>query len=611
MGLSLVTLCACAQQGNVDDAAPENSATAQEASTPAAAGKTPEVSVVVEGLEGELLDNTRIYLTITRLESGSVMGRLTGGGNTERPEHYGAGEVRRRHRAAPEQIREALMPFGYYRPQIDATLEQTPDGFVARYRVDPGPPTEIASADIQVTGEGATAPAVERALAAADLQPGQRLVHGRYEDTKTALFEAAYASGYPLASWRTSEIRVQPDRSRADIALLLDTGPRHYFGAVEIEQTVIDPDLAARYVEIRPGDPYDVQRLLQLQRLLSETEYFSRVEIRADPAAATADHRVPVRVLTEPSKSQRYRVSAGYGTDTGPRVNVGVLLRHLNARGHRLRADVMVSSVEQAVGARYEIPIRNVATDYLSFSAAIRQEEIGDADTERYTLGASQVVGWLGFRRRLYLHLEREAFNFGEGPETTTDLLYPGVELNRDRADDSNYARRGYALHLDARGGTDAVLSEVAFARLQLGASWLRGLGPRTRLLVSGDAGILWTDDFDRLPPSQRFFAGGDRSVRGYPYQKIGPRNADGLVIGGERLLAASLEIERLIYGDYGVAAFVDAGDAFDSAPDIKVGAGVGFRWRSPVGMVRLDVAHPFDDPDDDYRIHFTIGSDL
>jgi translocation and assembly module TamA len=118
-------------------------------------------------------------------------------------------------------------------------------------------------------------------------------------------------------------------------------------------------------------------------------------------------------------------------------------------------------------------------------------------------------------------------------------------------------------------------------------------------------------DDFDQLPPSQRFFAGGDRSVRGYPYQKIGPRNADGLVIGGERLLTASVEIERLIYGDYGVAAFVDAGDAFDSAPDIKVGAGVGFRWRSPIGMVRLDVAHPFDDPDDNYRIHFTIGSDL
>src|SRR5690606_5627833 len=210
---------------------------------------------------------------------------------------------------------------------------------------------------------------------------------------------------------------------------------------------------------------------------------------------------------------------------------------------------------------------------------------------------------WFGFRRRLYLQAERENFDFGGEPSRTTDLVYPGVTLTRERADDLQYPRRGYRLSADLRTGVEWLLSDVSFSRLSLSAGWTRAVAARTRLLLRAEAGALWTDDFDDLPPSQRFFAGGDRSIRGYLYREVGPENADGDVIGGERLIAGSVELEHLFYGNYGAAVFVDAGDAFVDSPDVQVGAGVGFRWRSPVGMVRFDVAHPFDDPDDDYRI--------
>ena len=119
--------------------------------------------------------------------------------------------------------------------------------------------------------------------------------------------------------------------------------------------------------------------------------------------------------------------------------------------------------------------------------------------------------------------------------------------------------------------------------------------------------------DFSKLPPQLRFFAGGDRSIRGYAYQAIGPRNSYGLVVGGKRLLVGSATIEHYFTRDWGMAAFVDSGDAFNGTDfHARTGAGVGLRWRSPVGMVRVDVGVPINDP---YyhgaQLHIVIGPDL
>jgi translocation and assembly module TamA len=129
-------------------------------------------------------------------------------------------------------------------------------------------------------------------------------------------------------------------------------------------------------------------------------------------------------------------------------------------------------------------------------------------------------------------------------------------------------------------------------------------------LLVRGEIGRTFTGNFADLPPSLRFYAGGDNSVRGYGYQEIGPRVNDRNV-GGRNLAVFSVEGERRFTNTWGMAAFVDAGDAFDSSPQMRVGVGVGLRWRSPVGPVRIDIAHGLDDPASPVRLHLNIGTDL
>lgn len=586
-------------------AAADSRADAQAAAVPSE--QDLQVRVELAGIDDPLEANVRVFLDIAELETGWTERFLpTGADQTS----VKIADIRRRHRAAPEQIRQALMPFGYYRPDISGTLEHEDAVYTARYRIDPGEPTRLRQVNVRVLGEGADFPAVQDALAGAELSPGDRLRHSRYEQAKAALFDAAYDGGYLDAAWQSSAIRVAPDRSYADVDLVLDTGPRFYFGETRIDQQVVSERLMNGLVQIEEGAPYDVTALLDLQRTLNETGYFRHIEIDAPREAADAQQRVPVVVRADAADSQRYSVGVGYGTDTGPRAKLGVLFRRINARGHRMRADLQVSAIEQAVGLRYEIPIRNYAEDVLAFWATARREEIGDADTDRVSIGASQIVDWLGFRRRLYVQADREQFSFGDGPTQETDLVYPGLTLNREAADDVQFPRRGYSIRADLRAGFEDLLSDVSFSRLELALNAVWGFLPRTRLLLRGEAGVLWTDEFSRLPPSQRFFAGGDRSIRGYPYREVGPEDGAGNVVGGERLLAGSVELERLLYGDFGAALFVDAGDAFDSEPDIKVGAGAGLRWRSPIGMVRFDVAHPFDS-DDDYRIHLTLGADL
>lgn len=581
-----------------------------------AAGKP--LDIRISGLDEPLIDNVRLYLSLADFRGGEVQGQAaadeaSGEGDKDDTEvKLTEPELRRLHAGATEEIIAALKPFGYYRAKVDADLTEEPESWLARYAVEPGPPTRLGTVNIDVFGDGRDAPEIERVLDAIRLDGGEPLVHSEFESAKTLLYETAYDAGYIGAEWRSSEVRVGADKALADVDLVLDTGSRFYFGEVEFEQDVLDAELLQRFVQFEPGEPYHTSRLLDLQLALNDSRYFERVEVLPQRDRAGDDRRIPVTVATTVNAPHTYTVGVGVATDTGPRVKLAAELRRINRAGHRIRADLRLSAIENALAARYEIPIANVVTDTLAFTGTVKQEDIGDAETDQFQLGVSRNESWMGFRRTLYLNVQRENFQFGEaGTERQSDLLYPGITLARQRADDLQYPRRGYSLTFDLRGATTDVLSDATFLRLDVEARWVRALTDSTRVLVLGKAGTIETSSFDALPPSQRFFTGGDRSVRGYGYQDIGARNADNANIGGSNLIAGSVEFEYLFAGDYGAALFVDAGDAYIDDFELQTGIGLGFRWRSPIGMVRADVAHPLDDPNDSYRLHLSIGPDL
>ncbi len=560
------------------------------------------VEVEVSGLAEDLERNVLAYLSIADL----------GIEGAEASQPVTDSNVRRLHGAAQAEIERALQPFGYYEPTVRSMLQRAEKGWLARYDVDPGAPTVVGRVEIRATGDGSEEPAVLAALASPAFAPGEQLQHAKYEAAKQRLFDAARTAGYNDAVYRNAQIRVRREEREADIQLVLDTGPKYFFGDVEIEQDILDPTFVGRYVSIEPGEPFDSARLIDLQLTLGDSGYFDEVtvDVRREEAV---DSRVPIVVHTMPRATQEYTVGVGYGSDTGARLSLGTELRRLNRRGHRFDADVRLSGIATTAAAEYQIPVKNVATDTLSFRGSVGTREIGDLDTDQVSLGMSLNDAWRGFERRIYLVTERERWTENE-QELTESVLYPGMQLTaRNVADaESLFTRKGYSWSTDVRGGSNSLGSSTSFLRFGVTGNLVLPLAERIRFLFRSEYGAIDVGDLSRLPPSQRFFAGGDRSVRGYRYEKLGPTDTTGAVVGGRYLLTASVELDYLFFRNYGAAVFYDAGNAANEPwPDPKTSVGIGMRWRSPVGMLRIDIAHPLDDPDTDYRVHLSIGSDL
>jgi len=197
-------------------------------------------------------------------------------------------------------------------------------------------------------------------------------------------------------------------------------------------------------------------------------------------------------------------------------------------------------------------------------------------------------------------------------PRQSALVVYPEVRYERVLADDRVRPARGASLDVRVLGASDRVLSDVSVLQ---GRATLKGILPAglgARLIAQLTLGATSTDDFDRLPPELRFFAGGDRSVRGYGYQDLGDRDAEGFPIGGLYLATTSLEYEREFMPGWSAAGFIDAGNVWSSGePALELGVGAGLRWQSPVGPIRIDIAHGFDDIAGGWQLHFSAGADL
>lgn len=300
-------------------------------------------------------------------------------------------------------------------------------------------------------------------------------------------------------------------------------------------------------------------------------------------------------------------------------MQLGLERRWVNTRGHKLGAHLDWAQRRKSLGAEYRIPAFAWAEGWYAFGANRREEESDVLKTRITELVASRSGAWRGWNLNVAMHMRTEDFEIGhpqarrDGTATVGEsrLVYPALSAQRVVADDPMYPSRGFSLRGEFKLGAEALASDVNFGQFLLDAKLIRSIGSNNRFLFRGQLGRTFTDQFDKLPPSLRFFAGGDRSIRGYGYQEIGPRE-DGVVLGGKNLLVGSAEYERMFNSSWGAAVFVDAGNAFNEVNEgAYVGAGAGVRWRSPVGMVRLDLAHGFKDADNSIQLHINIGPDL
>ena len=553
------------------------------------------VSVDLDGLDREQKKNVRAYLTIEQEKKADDL--------TER-------RIRRYHNRAPQEIRVALLPYGYYQPVIESSLEQDGDKWTAHYDIDPGPPVIITAIDLQVEGAGKDDSAIDSIEKLLPVQVGNQLLHEDYEKAKKLFRAAAIENGYREARYLTSEVRVQQAANEAGIVLHLDTGDKAFFGPVRFEGGNISGERLRRYIPFETGDVWSTKELLVLQRGLVDSGYFSSVNIVPQPALADQD-QVPIDVILTPHKPQKYSFGLGFSTNFGIQGSVNWLHRRINQYGHRLSAEASVSNVRQDVSGTYAIPLSRPRSDVLEFSGIFRREDTTDVKSEVTELRVSRNFKRGDWREVLSVGYKHEEDDLADS-DGTSNLLIPKATWTLVKADNRLHSTDGYRLDLETSGSAEALLSDTTFLQGVVRGKLVRALGKRGRLIMRADAGATATSDFESLPASNRFFTGGDQSVRGYEYKSLSPENDEGELIGGQYMLVGSIEYDYNVYKKWYLAAFYDVGNTFNDLPvDAASGAGVGIRWASPVGMVRVDAASAISEDGQPWRLHITFGPDF
>lgn len=518
--------------------------------------------------------------------------------------------LQRLHRQAPDEIREALQPFGFYSPTITPTLTQNDAGaWTARYVIEPGEPVVVSEVLLSVEGAGAADPTFVQWRERYPLGRGDVLLHETYEQARQALQRSARDKGYLDGHFLRKEIRVNAAQHSAVIDIAFATGARYRYGEVRMAQTLLDEALLHRYLTIYSGEYYDADQLLEMQRHLADSDYFQRADV-VPVVEEARDGVVPIAVRLEMRKRTRYSVGAGYATDTGPRATLGVERRYVNSRGDRFGAELTASETRTTLTGRYRIPLDKPATDSFTLTGGWEEETLDNSYRETISGGAAQTRQLHYWQQTVGLTYQTERFTIAD-TEGRTSLLMPGVRWQRIETDNRILPNKGWRAALGVKGANDQLLSDTSFMQVDLrGKLIVPLLGGR--IITRADLGGSNVAEFQELPLSQRFFAGGDFSVRGYAYNSLGPTNASGEVVGGKHLLVGSVEYDHYFGKHFGLATFLDAGNAFDVGDfDIYQGAGAGMRWRFPFGVLRVDGARALSDPAHRWRLHISIGPEL
>jgi translocation and assembly module TamA len=563
-----------------------------------------EINVHVTGIEDEAqLKNVINKLGISKIDD---------------PEQTTPRHIRQLYVKGEEDIREALKPFGYYQVEVTSDFERVDGDWNINYDVDLGPPIIISNINLVLAGPGANNAIFQPEELPFPLQAGDILHQPAYDRYKRELLIRADRNGYFDAVFTTQQILLDLDTNTAMIELIFNTGPEYYFGSITFNSEGYSEKLLRRFLIFKPGEEYSEDKVNELQTNMFNSGFFSSALVDAKRNDANDENEVPIEISLEPRKRFTYTAGVGYGTDTGARATAGVAWRRITETGHSAHLDLEPAQYVQTYSLRYRIPAQQPATDYYEIYAAQINEQprARDLNSETSQLGFGWVKGAVmnDWQRIAQLTYQKDRFREKEGT-TTTDLLLPSVGWETIRADTRFVPEQGYKVAIGIRGTSNAV-STTEFLQGDIFVKGIYSIFEDTRIISRAEVGATTEEKLSEIPPSLRFYAGGDNSVRGFAWQSLGCKELNNKGksqnIGGSFLAVGSVEIERMIYRNFGIAGFYDIGNAARGWPEeYAAGAGIGFRYRTPIGMLRVDFATPISESTNQVRLHINIGPDL
>ena len=532
--------------------------------------------------------------------------------------------LERRAKGDEERLAAALQSEGYYGATLHTRIDFGATPPRVTLDVAPGPLYKISQFDVQYTDQ--------RALRDGDLahvgektglSPGAPARAADVLDAEVRVLARVKNAGYPLATMNARKFVVDPAAATMVVTLTIDPAlndaGKWRFGATTFNGLDnADPNYIMRKMTWVEGDPFDLTLLDTYRQALESTGLFEfvRVEPVQDPPHDTDE--LPVTVTVKERKQRTIGVGANYSTSEGPGAKFYWQHRNLDGRARRLNLTLTVATLRQGVAATYRRP-EFLHPKQSFFTSA----EVFHEDNDAY-----EQVGFdgsVGIERQIARHWsvsgagEFELTRTDDGDsQTTSQLLTFPLIANYDTTDSYLDATRGMRARVRVAPSTGNNDGPVSFVTLEGTASTYFGVlkNPQTVLALRGRLGIIAGEDTQAIPAGRRFYAGGGGSIRGYSYKNVGPRDAGGTPTGGRSVAEVGVEARIRVTETIGIVPFVEGGNAYADSidtfgEDFRWGGGIGFRYYSPIGPLRLDFAVPFnrrDNIDDAFQIYVSIG---
>jgi translocation and assembly module TamA len=464
---------------------------------------------------------------------------------------------------------------------------------------------------VTIIGEGSTVDALRNLSQEIALKEGTPLNHPLYEKEKRRLLREVRSRGFLQAAYTVQEIRVDRVQNSAEIKLVLDTGPRHRFGDIVSEQNVIEEDLFYRFVPFKKDDKFDPALLHQLQRDLYGTGFFSQVSVNPRMQDQDALY-IPITISAQPfTNSSTTTIGLGYATDTGAAIRLNYHNRLLNRKGHSIFSSLMLGEQASSFQINYRVPGSDPRFTSITGSSSYNRELWKDTETQKLSAGARYEFQTPLQYRAISIQGFGEEYSIGS-TSGRGRFLMPGLHWSQAITDNNVNSTHGFHASFDLEGASSDVLSDASFMQLRVNGRAIVSPFENWRLVGRGSIGSIIVDSIDDLPPSLRFYAGGEKSVRGYQYKSLGPEDSSGNIVGGRHLLTGSIACERQIADMWRVSAFYDIGNAMDDwGKNLVQGIGVGVGLLLPFGHATLELAYPLDDQGTAQYLFFRVGTDF
>lgn len=617
----------------------------------AAGAARADLEFVVRGIEDPLRSNVLSHIDVIQLGRGARASNR---------------DLEKLLDKALAESRVALRPYGYYQPEITGRFYRTDErNPVLELTIRPGAPIRIDRVEVAVEGAGANRRALTQWRDDWPLKVGSRLDQVLWKQHKQLGLETAQAAGYLNASYTTHRLELDLDDNTAAVLLVLDTDKRFVVGDVDFGEHALRPNVVESIPRFETGDPYTASLRDNFRVDLWRTGYFTDVEVIEKVHADRDPPTVDLEVRLESDTRNRYLGAIGYGTDTGIRLQANWTRQPMSRRGDRLEVGVGWQEFDEefALRGNYRLPRQNRKREFwmadmtvrfenqdLEFKRSDQDESFiklanGNIDERHFRFGPLKIMNRDAGDQQIsvttfvqYLNSDRK-FDPVEPLPVVTDsaqsrtferllrgidnAVSAGVDLDIIAVSGSSFETSGHRERAWLFTSSEAFGSDVDFTQAYFSTRRSYLVGERWKFLLRAEVG--YTDaavdevsvdvggtpldlSITQLPNFYRFRAGGSASVRGYAFEQLSNNN-----VGSNHIATASGEVEFRFAEKWSAAVFADIGNAFNDFSDanLKLGIGVGIRWYSIAGPIRIDIAQARDFDDRPLRLHFTIGTPL